>query len=288
MARTRDPARIAELEAEMGQLFLNHFARLERAVRTRSRPASWPRSTSAGSSRPANLPRLGDYRAVVRLYELELEGTQRRPPARRPAAGSRPRARRKIGGARRGRPAPGRGGAAASARRKGAGAAGGGLRGPELDRRRRRRPGGSHLLSDSAPPAGGRATPKTPSRRSARRWGRSGARRSSELLERVYYDERTVPGAGSLFTGSAFRRRDRRNRADRLSYWGPSWRKASSPIEAEAHPGLRRDLAARTARKARRRKTRRAVRQPARTTPSWRSCVSGSSGPSPIRPRAPD
>ena len=52
VARTRDPARIAELEAEMSQLFLNHFARLERAVRNPQRAgASWRRSTSGRSSR---------------------------------------------------------------------------------------------------------------------------------------------------------------------------------------------------------------------------------------------
>ena len=37
VARTRDPARLAELESEMSQLFLNHFARLERVVRNPQR-----------------------------------------------------------------------------------------------------------------------------------------------------------------------------------------------------------------------------------------------------------
>src|SRR3954469_20878971 len=78
VARTRDPARIAELEAEMSQLFLNHFARLERAVRNPQRAGAKLAQEHVRSIESARkiYRALGDYRAVVRLYELELEGTQ--------------------------------------------------------------------------------------------------------------------------------------------------------------------------------------------------------------------
>src|ERR1051325_7733535 len=76
VARTRDPARIAELQAEMGQLFVNHFARVERTIRNAQRPGK--RSTehvrTIESARKIYRA-LGDFRSVVRLYELELEGT---------------------------------------------------------------------------------------------------------------------------------------------------------------------------------------------------------------------
>ncbi len=76
VARTRDPARIAELEAEMGQLFLNHFAKLERAVRNPQRAGKLaPEHLKSIESARKIYRALGDYRAVVRLYELELEGT---------------------------------------------------------------------------------------------------------------------------------------------------------------------------------------------------------------------
>ena len=76
VARTRDPARIAELEAEMGQLFLNHFARLERAVRNPQRPGKLAQEHVRSIESARKIYRaLGDWRAVVRLYELELEGT---------------------------------------------------------------------------------------------------------------------------------------------------------------------------------------------------------------------
>jgi tetratricopeptide (TPR) repeat protein len=78
VARTRDPARIAELEAEMSQLFLNHFARLERAVRNPQRAGAKLAQEHVRSIESARkiYRALGDFRAVVRLYELELEGTQ--------------------------------------------------------------------------------------------------------------------------------------------------------------------------------------------------------------------
>src|SRR5262245_33875391 len=77
VARTRDPARIAELEAEMSQLCLNHFARLERAVRNPQKTGKLAQEHVRSIESARKIYRaLGDYRAVVRLYELELEGTQ--------------------------------------------------------------------------------------------------------------------------------------------------------------------------------------------------------------------
>jgi tetratricopeptide (TPR) repeat protein len=76
VARTRDPARIAELQSEMGQLFVNHFARLERSVRNAQRPGKLNQENVKSIESARKIYRaLGDYRAVVRLYELELEGT---------------------------------------------------------------------------------------------------------------------------------------------------------------------------------------------------------------------
>jgi tetratricopeptide (TPR) repeat protein len=76
VARTRDPARIAELQSEMGQLFVNHFARLERSVRNAQRPGKLNQDNVKSIESARKIYRaLGDYRAVVRLYELELEGT---------------------------------------------------------------------------------------------------------------------------------------------------------------------------------------------------------------------
>jgi tetratricopeptide (TPR) repeat protein len=76
VARNRDPTRIAELEAEMAQLYLNHFARLERAVRSPQRTGKLsPEQVKSIESARKIYRAIGDYRAVVRLYELELEGT---------------------------------------------------------------------------------------------------------------------------------------------------------------------------------------------------------------------
>src|SRR6185369_2569631 len=75
-ARTRDPARIAELQSEMGQLFVNHFAKLEKSVRNAQRPGKLSQDNVKSIESARKIYRaLGDYRAVVRLYELELEGT---------------------------------------------------------------------------------------------------------------------------------------------------------------------------------------------------------------------
>jgi tetratricopeptide (TPR) repeat protein len=76
VARTRDPARIAELEAEMSQLFLNHFAKLERLVRSPQRPGKLaPDHVRSIESARKIYRALGDFRSVVRLYELALDGT---------------------------------------------------------------------------------------------------------------------------------------------------------------------------------------------------------------------
>ncbi|MEO8212768.1 MAG: hypothetical protein ABI560_06235, partial [Myxococcales bacterium] len=76
VARTRDPARIAELQAEMGQLFVNHFARLERTIRSAQGPGKLSSEHVRSIESARKIYRaLGDHRSVVRLYELELEGT---------------------------------------------------------------------------------------------------------------------------------------------------------------------------------------------------------------------
>ena len=156
VARTRDPARIAELEAEMGQLFLNHFAKLERAVRNPQRQGKLaPEHLKSIESARKIYRALGDYRAVVRLYELELEGTT---DARRRAdllLGLGRVLVREARGAGRGGAAAVGGGPHPPARREGAGAAGGRLRQPELDRRRRHRARGGDLLPGRAAAAGG-------------------------------------------------------------------------------------------------------------------------------------
>ncbi len=76
VARSRDPAHLEELASEMGQLFVNHFGRLERTVRSAQRPGK----LAAGDVKTIESARkiyraLGDFRSVSRLYELELEGT---------------------------------------------------------------------------------------------------------------------------------------------------------------------------------------------------------------------
>ncbi|HEY7374956.1 MAG TPA: tetratricopeptide repeat protein [Polyangia bacterium] len=77
VARTRDPARGAELEAEMSHLYLHHFAPLERTIRNPQRAGAKLAQEHVRSIESARkiYRALGDYRAVVRLYELELEGT---------------------------------------------------------------------------------------------------------------------------------------------------------------------------------------------------------------------
>jgi tetratricopeptide (TPR) repeat protein len=76
VARTRDPARIAELQSEMSQLFVNHFGKIERVVRNPQRPGKLAAEDVKSIESARKIYRaLGDYRSVVRLYELELEGT---------------------------------------------------------------------------------------------------------------------------------------------------------------------------------------------------------------------
>jgi tetratricopeptide (TPR) repeat protein len=76
VARTRDPARLAELQSEMSQLFVNHFGKIERIVRNPQRPGKLaPEDVKSIESARKIYRALADYRSVVRLYELELEGT---------------------------------------------------------------------------------------------------------------------------------------------------------------------------------------------------------------------
>jgi tetratricopeptide (TPR) repeat protein len=76
VARTRDPARIAELQSEMSQLFVNHFGKLERVIRNPQRPGKLAAEDVKSIESARKIYRaLGDYRSVVRLYELEIEGT---------------------------------------------------------------------------------------------------------------------------------------------------------------------------------------------------------------------
>ena len=76
VSRTRDPARLAELQSEMSQLFVNHFAALERTIRTAQRPGKLSTDDVKSIESARKIYRaFGDYRSVVRLYDLELEGT---------------------------------------------------------------------------------------------------------------------------------------------------------------------------------------------------------------------
>ncbi|HVU50723.1 MAG TPA: hypothetical protein VHL80_08545, partial [Polyangia bacterium] len=76
VGRTKDPARLAELQSEMSQLFVNHFGKIERVVRNPQRPGKLsPEDVKSIESARKIYRALGDYRSVVRLYELELEGT---------------------------------------------------------------------------------------------------------------------------------------------------------------------------------------------------------------------
>ncbi|HEY8925091.1 MAG TPA: hypothetical protein VIU64_11975, partial [Polyangia bacterium] len=76
VARSRDPSRLEDLAAEMGQLFVNHFDRLEKAVRSAQRPSKLATEDLKTIESARKIYRaLGDFRSVVRLYELELEAT---------------------------------------------------------------------------------------------------------------------------------------------------------------------------------------------------------------------
>lgn len=76
VARTRDPGRLAELQNEMQQLFVSHFSRLERQLRNPQRPGRLTADNVKSIESARKIYRaLGDFRQVVRLYELELEGT---------------------------------------------------------------------------------------------------------------------------------------------------------------------------------------------------------------------
>src|SRR4051794_13181964 len=76
VARTKDPARIAELQTEMGQLSPQPLANIERLL---SSPASrgqvTPQHLKTVESARKIYRALGDFESVVRLYELELSAT---------------------------------------------------------------------------------------------------------------------------------------------------------------------------------------------------------------------
>ena len=193
VARTRDPARIAELEAEMGQLFLQPL---------RQAGTGGPQPAAAGQAGP-RAPQ------VDRVGAQDLPGAGRLPsggsPLRAGAGGDHATPERRadlllglgrvLGEKLEELDAAAqrlvRGGAHPPARRKGAGAAGGRLRQPQLDRRRRHRAGGGHLFPGRRGGGRRRATSRTPSP-SLRKALQAvpGHAESSELLERVYYDAR--------------------------------------------------------------------------------------------------
>ena len=241
----------------MSQLFLNHFARLERVG---PQPAAG-RQAGAGA-RPVDrvgaqdLPRAGRLPGGRPPVRAGAGRDRRRPPARRPAAGARARARREARGAGRGRAAAGGGRAPAPARREGAGAAGRGLRQPELDRRRRRRPRRGHLLPGGAPPARGRRHRKRHRRRCGKRaGGRARTRRSvraarARLLRRATDSRNWIATTASACTAAADR-----DRADRLPLQAGAAgrRRAGRPGRGAA--GLQRDLAAASRRAGRRRRS---------------------------------
>jgi golgin subfamily B member 1 len=76
VVRTKDPARLAELQTEMSQFSTLHLARLEKAL---ANPATKGEVTDdqlklIESARKIHRA-LGDYESVVRLYDLELAAT---------------------------------------------------------------------------------------------------------------------------------------------------------------------------------------------------------------------
>ena len=76
VSRTRDPSRLAELQSEMKQLFVNHFTVLEKTLRAGQRKGKLTKEDVKAIESARKIYRaLGDYRSVVRLYDLELEGT---------------------------------------------------------------------------------------------------------------------------------------------------------------------------------------------------------------------
>ena len=170
---------------------------------------------------------LGDFRAVVRLYELELEGTQ---DARRRAdlllglgrvLGEKleelDAAAQRLAEVVRLRPRD----------EKALELLAGVLRQPELDRRGRRRSRGRHLLSSWRGAGRRRATSRTRSRRCARALAAvPGHAESSELLERVYYDARRFQELDRFYR-ERVRRRPTRPSGSTSSTSAPSCPRAS-------------------------------------------------------------
>ena len=248
VARTRDPARIAELQSEMGQLFVNHFARLERSVRNPQRPGKLDAEHVKSIESARKIYRaLGDYRSVVRLYELELEGTT---DAKRRAdlllglgrvLGEKleelDAAAQRLTEVIRLRPRD----------EKALELLAADLRQPQLDRRRRARSGRRPSTSRSRAAARRRATPTTPSRRCARRCrpcpdtpsrpscssASTTTRGGFQDLDR-YYRERVQAATA-------------RDRAHRLPLQAGAARRGRAGRPGRGAAGLRRDRGARTA-----------------------------------------
>ena len=277
VARTRDPARIAELEAEMSQLFLNHFARLERAVRNPQKTGKLAQEHVRSIESARKIYRaLGDYRAVVRLYELELEGTQ---DARRRAdlllglgrvLGEKleelDAAAQRLAEVVRLRPRDEKALellAGVYANPNWIGADGADRAAAIYYQVARRRQEASD--TENAIAALRRALAAVP-----------GHAESSELLERVYYDAAPVPGAGSLLPRAGIGGARPRPSASTSSTSAPSSPEGELEDVAEAQrvyneisllepaggPGVARSWSS--------------CIWPARTTPSWPSCASGS------------
>lgn len=76
VARTKDQARVADLHAEMNQLFAGHFARIEKAITGPQRATEvTPDMLRTIESARKIYRALGDWPTVVRLYDLELLAT---------------------------------------------------------------------------------------------------------------------------------------------------------------------------------------------------------------------
>ena len=105
--------------------------------------------------------------------------------------------------------------------------------------------------------------------------GRSGARGNAELLERVYFDGRAVPGARSYLPG-AIRRRDRA--AERIDFLAERPQLAEGEIKdgAEAQAGRQWDIARSSRRTAQPRRSSSSCTWPATSTRSSPSCASAS------------
>ena len=287
VARTRDPARIAELEAEMSQLFLNHFAVWSARSATRSGPGKLAQEHVRSIESARKIYRaLGDYRAVVRLYELELEGTQ---DARRRAdlllglgrvLGEKleelDAAAQRLAEVVRLRPRDEKALellAGVYANPNWIGADGVDRAAAIYYQLARRRQEASD--TDNAIAALRRALAAVP-----------GHPESSELLERVYYDARPLPGAGSLLPRARRGGGDRAG-AHRLPLQARAAGRGRAGGRRRGAARLQRDLAPGAGRAARPRRSWSSSICTARSTRSWPSCASGSWARSPIRSSAP-